>query len=95
MKQVQSTLFIPVDLREKLEGIEKRLDQLLQSEQSQQKALGPSGFLNETEATKFLGKSKTWLYYQRKEGRITSFKLGSKNFFKITDLENLLSHGEK
>jgi len=49
-----------------------------------------NGFVSESDATKLIGKSKTWLWRKRIEGVLPYKKLGSKIFYAKTDLFNLL-----
>ena len=49
-----------------------------------------NGFVSESDATKLIGKSKTWLWRKRTEGVLPYKKLGAKIFYAKTDLFNLL-----
>ncbi len=49
-----------------------------------------NGFVSEGDATKLIGKSKTWLWRKRTEGVLPYKKLGAKIFYAKTDLFNLL-----
>jgi hypothetical protein len=48
-----------------------------------------NGFVSEDDATKLIGKSKTWLWRKRADGSLAFHKLGSKIYYVKDDLLNL------
>jgi hypothetical protein len=49
-----------------------------------------NGYISEEEASKKLGRSKTWFWRKRTEGIIPFKKMGSKVYYKNEDLFNLI-----
>ena len=49
-----------------------------------------NGYISEEEASKKLGRSKTWFWRKRNEGIIPFKKMGSKVYYKNEDLFNLI-----
>ena len=49
-----------------------------------------NGFISENDATKYLGRSKTWLWRKRTDGILPYKKLGSKVYYKKDDLFKLI-----
>ena len=49
-----------------------------------------NGYISEEDASKKLGRSKTWFWRKRTEGMIPFKKMGSKVYYKNEDLFNLI-----
>ena len=49
-----------------------------------------NGYISEDDASKKLGRSKTWFWRKRTEGLIPFKKMGSKVYYKNEDLFNLI-----
>lgn len=89
LKVVLDTL----DVSQRLDRIEGKIDKYLPSPIPQDEDGVFGRFMSEEKAKEKLGRKTTWFYYQRKEGKLKPYRLGSKIFYEIAQLEKLIEDG--
>ena len=85
-------LKLPLELQKQLERVEQKLDQFIKIGGTSVQTVGD--YVTEDQAKKLLGKKTTWFYYQRRDGYLKSYKVGQKNFYKLSELEKLIERGQ-
>lgn len=91
--QHSKTIFVPLEVSQRLDSIDRKLESLF-PDSSPANEEGVFGrFMSEEKAKEKLGRKTTWFYYQRKKGRLRPYRLGSKIFYEIAQLEKLIEDG--
>ena len=81
-------LLLSDPLLEYLRRLEQKLDKVLVESGQSTPTLGE--FVPEEQAEKIIGKKTTWLYNKRKQGYLNTYKVGRKNFYKLSELQKLI-----
>ena len=79
--------------QKQLDRFEKQLDKFHKNGNHQSDQIGD--FVTEDHAKKLLCKKTTWFYNQRKADRLCGFKVGSKRFYKMSDLIKFVDDGKE
>ena len=96
--QFNSMVLVPKQLLEEVHQTQGRiLDTLKNLPTSQPVLSGMIGgkYIPESTAKEMLGKGTTWFWQMRKSGQLKYKKVGSKIFYVIQDIENLIEGGQE
>ncbi len=91
--QHSKTIFVPLEVSQRLDSIDRKLESLFPDTQTQDEDGVFGKFMSEEKAKEKLGRKTTWFYYQRKNGKLKPYRLGSKIFYEIAQLEKLIEDG--
>lgn len=88
IQEQTNLVLVPVQL---VDEIKQLLNELKLNQTSKSDSLPVLGeFISEKDARKLLDRKTTWFYEQRKCGRLPYSKVGSKVFYRILDIQNLI-----
>lgn len=85
-------LQLPDSVKEQLKRLEEKLDLVLSGKVNVPQAVGE--YVSEKQVMELIGKRTTWLYYKRRDGYLTTYKVGQKNFYKLSELQKLIENGK-
>ena len=95
-KQFNAMVLVPKQLLEKVHQTQERILLALEELPTAKPVLtGMVGgkYIPETTAKEMLGKGTTWFWQMRKSGKLSYKKVGSKIYYVIEDIENLIEGG--
>jgi len=95
-KQFNAMVLVPKQLLESVYKTQERILSALEELPTAQPVLtGMIGgkYIPETTAKTMLGKGTTWFWQMRKSGKLNYKKVGSKIYYVIEDIENLIEGG--
>ena len=96
LKQFDAMVLVPKQLLEEVHQTQERILTALEDLPTAKPVLkGMIGekYIPETTAKEMLGKGTTWFWQMRKSGKLAYKKVGSKIYYVINDIENLIEGG--
>ena len=95
--QFNAMVLVPKQLLERVHQTQERILTALEELPTAQPVLtGMVGgkYIPETTAKEMIGKGTTWFWQMRKSGQLKFKKVGSKIYYVIQDIENLIEGGQ-
>lgn len=84
---MEQIVLTSINVNSLIENIAHRTAQIIQKQQNETSHSLPEGFLSRKQALEFLGVTSATLWRWEKDGKVISHGIGSKRYYKRTELE--------
>lgn len=96
-KQFEQMVLVPLKILEKVQADQERILSVLTDRpksNSNPNGMVANKYIPESTAKEMLGKGTTWFWQMRKEGKLEFRKVGSKIYYLMESIENLIEGKE-